>query len=160
MVNSFVCCGLSPQSTPGDITCMKSGRPAESGLETIQEFWFDTKKSDETATNEINQNDMIHEDIPELIIDEFPDPDPASQITFSNVTTNNVNTNDTVIVSDSNEQDDNINNINNVLCGTCPEVPYNIATNFCSDCNENICGDCSNGHRIFRLTRDHDISPL
>ena len=63
------------------------------------------------------------------------------------------------IVSDTNDQDVSINkNYYITLCGTCPEVPYNIATHFCIDCKENICGDCSNGHRT--LTRDHDISPL
>ena len=51
-------------------------------------------------------------------------------------------------------------NQNISLCGTCPENPYNIATHFCSECNENICPDCKRGHGIFRLTRDHVISPI
>ena len=64
-------------------------------------------------------------------------------------------------MSDTNDQDVSINkNYYITLCGTCPEVPYNIATHFCIDCKENICGDCSNGHIIFRLTTDHDISPF
>ena len=46
------------------------------------------------------------------------------------------------------------------LCGTCPEIPYNIATHFCSECNENICPDCKRSHLIFRSTRDHVISPI
>ena len=46
------------------------------------------------------------------------------------------------------------------LCGTCPEIPYNIATHFCSECNENICPDCKRSHGIFRSTRDHVISPI
>ena len=29
------------------------------------------------------------------------------------------------------------------VCGTCPDIPYNIATYFCTDCKENICSDCS-----------------
>ena len=43
------------------------------------------------------------------------------------------------------------------LCGTCPDIPYNIATHFCAECNENVCNDCKRNHRIFRLTRDHII---
>ena len=46
------------------------------------------------------------------------------------------------------------------LCSTCPEIPYNIATHFCSECNENICPDCKRSHGIFRSTRDHVISPI
>ena len=46
------------------------------------------------------------------------------------------------------------------LCGTCPEIPYNIATHFCSECNENICPDCKRSHGIFRSTRYHVISPI
>ena len=44
VVNSFKCCGLSPDSIPLDITCMKTGRPAESAIDSVREFWFDTKK--------------------------------------------------------------------------------------------------------------------
>ena len=49
---------------------------------------------------------------------------------------------------------------NIAYCGTCTEIPYNIATYFCSDCNEKICLDCKRGHEIFRLTRDHVISAM
>ena len=49
---------------------------------------------------------------------------------------------------------------NIAYCGTCTEIPYNIATYFCSDCNEKICLDCKRGHEIFRLTRDHVISQM
>ena len=49
---------------------------------------------------------------------------------------------------------------NIAYCGTCTEIPYNIATYFCSECNEKLCLDCKRGHEIFRLTRDHVISAM
>ena len=55
-------------------------------------------------------------------------------------------------------QDNPVSNI--AYCETCTEIPYNIATYFCSECNEKLCLDCKRGHEIFRLTRDHVISPM
>ena len=34
---------------------------------------------------------------------------------------------------------------NIAYCGTCTEIPYNIATYFCSECNEKLCLDCKRG---------------
>ena len=134
-------------------------RPAESACDLIRNFWHDTKKYSDNPANEIIDSDTIAEDIPELIID--------------NANENNDNQNDNDIDNDNVDEsnDTNIttipppptieqNSTNMALCGTCPEIPYSIATHFCADCKENICNECKRGHGIFRLTRDHVISPL
>ena len=87
----------------------------------------------------------------------------AHKIEFKMQVLTELKTSNISIVSyTTNDQDVSINKSSNIalVVHTCLEVPYNTAAHFCSDCKENICGDCSNVHRIFRLTRDHDISPL
>ena len=143
--NSFTCCGLNPESLPIDITCMKKDRPAEAACDLVRSFWFDSKKHLENPNNEITELDMIAEDIPELIID---NDEPSETL------------NDTANISIMPESNEDTANQNLSLCGTCPDVPYNIAMHHCSECKENICSECKRSHGIFRSTRDHVISPL
>ena len=74
------------------------------------------------------------------------------------IATTENNSENVTVVAESNVQEDPSNQ--NVLCGTCPDIPYNIATHFCVQCKENICKDCKHGQGIFRATRDHIISSL
>ena len=159
--NSFTCCGLSPESIPIDITCMKEGRPAESACDLVRKFWYDTSKHSEDASNDISDVDMIAEDIPELLIDdeENTNENDTANITVSAELNDTHLTNITVSAEPS-DNNDTVSNQNIELCGTCPEIPYNISTYFCEDCKEKICSDCKRSHGIFRLTRDHIISPL
>ena len=118
----FKCCGLSPESIPVDITCMKPKKPAESAIQSIREFWFDTTKSSNTANNDILEEDMIAEDIPELIIDEAIE----NSVNKTIATDSGKDSNDTMIEENDN-QDVKLNE-NIALCGTCSDIPYNIAT--------------------------------
>ena len=113
-------------------------RPAESACDLIRNFWHDTKKYSENPANENNDNQN----------DNDIDNDNDDEKTDTNITI--------IAPPPTIEQ----NSTNMALCGTCPEIPYSIATHFCADCKENICNECKRGHGIFRLTRDHVISPL
>ena len=74
------------------------------------------------------------------------------------ITTSDNNSTNVKAIVESKEDPCNQNDV--ALCGTCPDIPYNIATHYCVECKENICKDCKHGHGIFRATRDHIISPL
>ena len=99
--------------------------------------------------------DIIAEDIPQLLIDDSND---INIIIEPDIATTENNSENVTVVAESNVQEDPSNQ--NMLCGTCPDIPYNIATHFCVQCKENICKDCKHGHGIFRATRDHIISSL
>ena len=156
--NSFTCCGLNPESIPIDITCMKEGRPAESACDLIRKFWFDTSKHSENSSNEISEADMLAEDIPELLIDD--DVNTAENNTANITVTAENDTTNITILAELDENKVNPSNQNIELCGTCQELPYNIALYFCEQCEENICSECKKSHGLFKLTRDHIISPL
>ena len=66
----IVCCGLTYDAQPSDITCFKPGWAAESALTEIENIWHSLHTSSAEISENLNtENNMLWEEIPELLVD-------------------------------------------------------------------------------------------
>ena len=148
IIKSFIVCGQTKESSPEDISCMKPGKTAHEALSKVKEIWENPLKTDSIS----NSNDLEDED--ELIRNELVIFDTSDDnIEYSQIEPAKTNESDVSKLDISGEIE-----INVIVCD-CNDI--SVATFFfCKECDEALCDECSNAHKIVKLTRSHKLIDL